>query len=575
MKQFIYFFSTICFASIIASCSDFLEIKPQEQIVLGNFWNEEGDVVNVIAGCYSAMQKQEWMERAIIWGEARSENLVGGERSGESANISNITKENLNPNNNYCKWVDFYEVINRCNTIIVYAPEVAQKDPNYTQSELRATIAEASALRDLCYFYLIRTFRNVPYTTQPFINDTQTMDLPPTPFADVLDSLTTDLESVVDDAVMYYPETKPTYQTSRITQDAIHALLCDLYLWKQDYPQAVRHADKVIQSKQRAYQEESERVGGTTSGLIDKLINGYPLISDAYVSGNAFGRAFSNIFSEGNSSESIFELYFTNDDTRRSNNGVSVLYGSSDKGNGLFCPSDFVTNDISDGQFAVFTNRYDTRSYENIFRRSATQFVVAKYASLDANVNITSNPYAVTGQNNRWSQDRCHANWVIYRLTDVMLMKAEALILQISTDENGNLTDEDNLRLRTAFTLVDAVNRRSYGYSQTASALTYSKYSSKSAMLNLIYDERNRELMFEGKRWFDLVRRSMREGNTNYLISQAGRKYTNNKTAAESKLSKLDAIFWPYHEDELKVNKNLTQNPAYGSDDHSLFDITQ
>lgn len=254
---------------------------------------------------------------------------------------------------------------------------------------------------------------------------------------------------------------------------------------------------------------------------------------------------------------------------------MSVLYGSSDKGNGLFCPSDFVTNDISDGQFAVFTNRYDTRSYENIFRRSATQFVVAKYASQDASVNITSNPYTVSGQNNRWTQDRCHANWVIYRLTDVMLMKAEALILQINTNENGNLSDEDNLRLRTAFTLVDAVNRRSYGYSQTASALTYSKYSSKSAMLNLIYDERNRELMFEGKRWFDLVRRSMREGNTNYLISQAGRKYTNNKTAAESKLSKLDAIFWPYHEDELKVNKNLTQNPAYGSDDHSIFDIAQ
>ncbi len=575
MKQFIYFFSTVCFASIIASCSDFLEVEPQEQIVLGNFWNEEGDVVNVIAGCYSAMQKQEWMERAIIWGEARSENLVGGERAGESANIANIAKENLNPNNSYCKWVDFYDVINRCNTIIVYAPEVAQKDPNYTQSELRATIAEASAIRDLCYFYLVRTFRNVPYTTQPFINDTQTMDLPATPFADVLDSLTNDLESVVDDAVMYYPETKPVYQTSRITQDAIHALLCDMYLWKQDYPQAVRHADRVIQSKQRTYQEESDRAGGVTSGLIDKLINGYPLISDAYVSGNSFGRAFTSIFSEGNSSESIFELYFTNDDTRRSNNGVSVLYGSSDKGNGLFCPSDFVTNDISDGQFAVFANRYDTRSYENIFRRSATQFVVAKYASQDASVNITSNPYTVSGQNNRWTQDRCHANWVIYRLTDVMLMKAEALILQINTEGNGNLSDEDNLRLRTAFTLVDAVNRRSYGYSQTASALTYSKYSSKSAMLNLVYDERNRELMFEGKRWFDLVRRSMREGNTNYLISQAGRKYTNNKTAAESKLSKLDAIFWPYYEDELKVNKNLTQNPAYGSDDHSLFDITQ
>ena len=94
-------------------------------------------------------------------------------------------------------------------------------------------------------------------------------------------------------------------------------------------------------------------------------------------------------------------------------------------------------------------------------------------------------------------------------------------------------------------------------------------------MLNLVFDERNRELMFEGKRWFDLVRRSLYEGNTNYLISQAGRKYTNNKSAAESRLKRLDAIFWPYHEDELKVNKNLVQNPAFGSGDRSVFDVTQ
>ena len=145
----------------------------------------------------------------------------------------------------------------------------------------------------------------------------------------------------------------------------------------------------------------------------------------------------------------------------------------------------------------------------------------------------------------------------------------------IGSDGSETLSEEDNTRLRQAFILVDAVNRRSYSNSQNESALSYTRYSTKGAMLNLIYDERNRELMFEGKRWFDLVRRSMLEGNTNYLISMAGRKYTNNKTAAESRLSKIDAIFWPYHEDELKVNKNLKQNPAYGSTDNSVFEVTQ
>ena len=563
----------LCWALCLASCSDFLEVKPLDQIVLGNFWNEESDVENVMAGCYLSMQSQEWIDRAIIWGEARSENLMGGERISDDTSLGNIALENINSNNSYCTWVPFYEVINRCNTILLYAPQVAEKDPNYTQSELQATIAEASALRDLCYFYLIRAFRDVPFTLDPFIEDVQTMDLPATPFAVVLDSLVADLEGVIDNAVQFYPETKTAYQTGRITQDAIHAMLCDMYLWKQDYQKAIAHADAVIQSKQREYNEESERVGGVSSGRIDRLINGYPLISDVYANGNSFGRAFYSIFCEGNSTESIFELYYNTDDASFPNKSVSARYGSTDGGNGSFCPSDVVANDISDGQLVIYANRYDTRSWENISRNGSSQ-VVAKYASQNATVNITTSPYS-SSYGQRWPQNRCHANWIIYRLTDVMLMKAEALTLLADPTNSGSLSDEDNTRLRQAFTLVDAVNRRSYGQSQTASALTFSRYTTKNAMLNLVYDERNRELMFEGKRWFDLVRRSMREENTNYLISQAGRKYTTNKSAAESKLKRIDAIFWPYNEEELKVNPNLVQNPAFGSGENSIFDIAQ
>ena len=557
----------------MVSCSDFLEVKPLDQIVLGNFWNEESDVENVMAGCYLSMQSQDWIDRAIIWGEARSENLMGGERISDDTNLDNIAQENISQTNSYSTWVCFYDVINRCNTILKYAPEVAGKDPNYTQSELRATIAEASALRDLNYFYLIRAFRDVPYTREPFIEDVQTMDLPATPFASVLDSLITDLESVIDDAVVYYPETKPAYQRGRTTQDAIHAMLCDMYLWKQDYEKAAGHADAVIQSKQRDYNETSERLGGVSSGRVDRLINGYPLIADVYANGNTFGRAFYTIFCEGNSSESVFELNYGIDDSSFPNKSITARFGSADGGSGSLCPSDVVANDISDGQNAIYVNRFDTRSWENIWRGNASQ-TVAKYASQDATVNVTTSPYSASyGQ--RWPKDRCHANWIIYRLTDVMLMKAEALVLQADPTGSGTLSDEDNVRLRQAFTLVDAVNRRSYGNSQTASALTYSRYTQKNAMLNLVYDERNRELMFEGKRWFDLVRRSMREGNTNYLVNQAGRKYTSNKSAAESKLSRLDAIFWPYNEEELKVNPHLQQNPAYGSDDHSIFEVSQ
>ena len=560
----------------LTGCDDFLELESLDKIALSNFWNEESDVENMIAGCYTTMQSQSWIDRAIAWGEARSENLTGGERISDDTGLSNIMMENLNSNNEYTKWITFYEVINRCNLILHYAPGVADKDPNYTKSELAATQAEASALRDLCYFYLARTFRDVPYTTEAYIDDTQQLSLPATPMAEVLDSLSEDLERVVGMAVKYYPETTPEFQTGRITQDAIHALLCDIYLWKQDYPKVVEHADAVIQSKLRTYQEELDELGGVAPAGYDyKLINGFPLIVDAYSNGNYYGNAFDMLFGEGNSFESIFELTFVDDDTQASNTGVSTRYGSEDKDNGSLRPSDLVANDISDGLYAVYLNRYDVRSYENIYRQSATNFTVAKYASQSALVNVKDNPYTTSNQSLRWPKNRCHANWVIYRLTDVMLMKAEALALMIAPAEDGTLSDEDNLRLRQAFMLVDAVNRRSYGASQTESALTYTRYRSKTAMLNLIYDERNRELMFEGKRWYDLVRRSLREGNTDYLVSQAGRKYTNNKSAAESKLSRMDAIFWPYNEEELKVNKNLVQNPAFGSGDDSSIVVSK
>lgn len=555
-------------APVFTGCEDFLEVESLDKIALSNFWNEESDVENLVMGCYSGMQQQAWMDRAILWGEARSENLTGGERITDDTNMENVMMENLNGNNEYTKWINFYEVINRCNQVLHYAPRVAEKDPNYTQSELNATIAEVSALRALNYFYLVRAFRDVPFTMEAYIEDTQKMDLPATPMMEILNTLTADLENVISGAVKFYPETTPALQTSRITQDAIHALLADMYLWKQDYAKAIEHADAVILSKQQEYQKKLDRLGSTSTGVLDKLINGYPLLSDAYTGRNYYGAAFYDIFGYGNSTESIFELNYADDDTQLGNTAVSQRFGSEDKGNGYLRPSDLVANDVSDGLFAVYLNRYDTRNFENIYRQTATNFLVAKYASQDAMVNVKENPYVVSNQSLRWPEARCHANWIIYRLTDVMLMKAEALTLMVTESEGGYST-EDNTRLRQAYTLVDAVNRRSYGESDTESALVYTRYRTKVTMLNLVYDERNRELMFEGKRWFDLVRRSLREGNTNYLKTQAARKYTNNKSAAESKLSRLDAIFWPYNEEELKVNGNLKQNPAFGSGENS------
>ena len=40
----------ICVVCGLTSCSDFLDIKPQNEIIFEDFWNEKADVDNVVAG---------------------------------------------------------------------------------------------------------------------------------------------------------------------------------------------------------------------------------------------------------------------------------------------------------------------------------------------------------------------------------------------------------------------------------------------------------------------------------------------------------------------------------------------
>ena len=558
----------------LSSCSDFLEIEPLDIIVLDKFWNEEADVENVVAGCYSAMQSQAVIDRMMVWGEFRSDNIVGGTNIEKEIDLSNVFKENINASNVFTTWGEFYNIINRCNTVLYYAPKVAEKDPNYTQSELNATKAEVSALRDLMYFYLIRTFRDVPYTTQPFLDDNQTMDLPATKFESVLDSLILDLESVQNMAVKRYPTTKRNYQRGRITQDAIHAMLADMYLWKQDYTNAVRYADMVIEAKTVAYQEELDKKSGSISQN-DLMLDGYPLISDAYSTGNFYGNAFGEIFGNGDSRESIFELIYMNDDNMLSNSAVSYRYGNSITFPGHAKPADFLCTDVSDEVYSVFMNKYDARYYENLqsIGGSKTLFGINKYTSSLAQVNLSKAELEAT-YGSRYNEKYCHANWILYRLTDIMLIKAEALVEMVNDEDTTSAGKQQaDTLLKQAFQIVNTISKRS-NCSTSSKDLDASKYTSKSQMQSLVLEERQRELMFEGKRWYDLVRRSRRDGNTNYLIGVVARKGSSGSGAIASKLSRMDAIYWPYNNDEIKVNKNLVQNPAFSSGENSSYERT-
>ncbi|MBR6264061.1 MAG: RagB/SusD family nutrient uptake outer membrane protein [Prevotella sp.] len=537
----------------LSGCSDFLDILPTNEVVLENFWTEKADVTSVLNGCYETLENSDCLTRMGVWGELRSDNL----RIGASApvEINEILKENLLPSNPMCNWARFYEAINRCNIVCHYAPGVQALDPNYTYEEMKSNIAEATALRALAYFYLIRTFRDVPYTTQPSIDDTQNYILPATPFNAVLDSLINDLERVKGDAVRrFYTDDSPNaYQnSSRITRWAIYALLADLYLWKGDWDNSIRCCDVVIDFKRQQYKEMLEREGNVNNIA---LFGDIPLILEKPIGSTQCGNSYSEIFGQGNSFESIFELYFRANQNQQ-NSWVSSYYGNNQNTTGRLTAPDFLCKDVAQGNNSMF-KKTDGRVYAAT-ELDNSSYAITKYVRQSVSFstqNVTKEADLNLSSSRRSSAD---ANWIIYRLSDMLLIKAEA---EIQKGEEG---------YPRAFMLINTVNKRANDVTTTARADTLKMgdyITSKASMEELLMEERQREFMFEGKRWFDLVRMARRDGNNTRLVSLASRKYIENVNAIKIKLADPNIIYFPYAKSEMKVNPLLVQNPAFGNEE--------
>ena len=560
MKKLKYIVCSFFIATVLTGCEDFFDTLPMNEVVLENFWTDKNDVTSVVNSCYESLESEDCMVRMGVWGELRSDNLKGG--SNPSDELNQVLKENILPTNSLCNWKVFYQTINRCNTVCYYAPHVQAIDPNYTESEMRSNIAEASAIRALCYFYLIRTFRDVPYTTAPSIDDAQEYVLPALPFDDILDSLTTDLEKVKDDAVRrYYLDDSPNaYQnSSRITRVAIWALLADLYLWKGDWDNCIKYCDLVMEFKRQQYEDMLDR-DGIVPGI--ELFGNIPMILEKPSGTTVYGYSYDDIFGEGNSFESLFELYFESNQGQL-NTYVGKYYGGNNNNEiGFLGAPDFLRQDVATGTNTLF-KKIDGRAYASISMVNQSYYPRKYYYD-----GVTFNTQSVTSENSlafsASSRSREDANWIFYRLSDAILMKAEALIQRGMVDTSGVAVD-----YQRAFQLINTVNKRAIDASPISSRVDTLKMSdyvnSKVAMEELLMEERQREFLFEGKRWFDLVRMARRDGNNIRLSTLATRKYIENVNAIKIKLANPDRIYFPDAKSELKVNPLLKQNPAYSN----------
>ncbi len=569
----------------LSSCTDFLTIYPTDKTIGEDFWKTKDDVEGMVTGAYASMIGYGCQERAIVWGAFRSDELVKYS-SYSNSTLDNISAVNLLPTMGYCSWGDFYGVINRCNIVLNHAKEVMELDPEYTQGDYDETRAQMLALRSLCYFYLVRAFRDIPYTRQSYEDDDQTMIVPQLSPDSVLQYCIDDLkesEKYIMKSGAY--GVGDWRNKGYFTRDAVCALLADIYLWRAsmthsqaDYQECINYADKVIAAKDEYYTTvHVDRVGGSEKDIYH--------LADR-------DRMFDDIFVTGNSDESILEWQY--DGTNNSNTALENYYyeeGNKDshRNNGMVMASQIFNvaaenANTTQGQ-KLFFSKNDYRFWQNVYavnNDEATELHVRKFVSRNNIVNGTgngsSNANDPTGFNQGESKSNQRAfenysqNWIVYRLTDIMLMKAEALVQTAASDS-------DQVVLEQAFNLVQTVNKRSMSKS-ASDTLQISNFKGKDDMELLVLAERERELSFEGKRWFDLVRycyRHMEGVNINRkladtedwpalykpILTMIVRKYASGGDAVSYKMKSEPYLYWPLQESEVKVNNLLKQNPVF------------
>ncbi|WP_295770170.1 RagB/SusD family nutrient uptake outer membrane protein [uncultured Mucilaginibacter sp.] len=363
------FYKAIILTSMVVlatttSCNKFLELRPQDGVTRDKFWQTKEQLSSAVVALYTSMGGT--TANFFIWGELRADMVIPGLNSLQDD--INVVNNNILATNRITSWAAFYQVINLCNTVLDFAPAVIERDNTLTREQLNSYLAEALTIRSIMYFYLARTFGDVPLKLSATASDSDIAQVPKNTQAEVLNRVVADLQTAEGYAVSSYGVVAS--DKGRVTKFSINALQADVYLWMERYADCITACDKII-----------------TSGR-------FALVPDV--------AWFNNLFVAGNSTESIFELQFDNQ-------FLNPFYTMFNIPLRFRAPQDIIENFWGQDDVDPI-NIKDVRGIDASVRQS-DQYIY-KYIGLS--------PSTVR------SLDNSFAHWIFYRYADVLLMKAEA-----------------------------------------------------------------------------------------------------------------------------------------------------
>ena len=527
-KKIIYTGLILTFVLICTSCSDLLEVEPEDLVTQDNFYNSEDDFRAATAPLYNK-----------VWFDFNSK-FYYGLGDGRSYNLYAPFSDYIYPFSDLNEtgltgplveaWSSFYNVIQQSNNVIngITASTV-------DESAKQAYIAEARFMRGTAYWYLASLWGDAIISTDP----AELVSNPivnKNPIEDVYQFAIRDMEY----AAKYLPE--QSGQAGRLTRYSAFGMLSRVYLsyaGLSDNPNSGARNQEYLDLAKKA----AEKV----------------LTEGPYVLMDDYGDLYR--IENNNNSESMFALQWVP-------NGD---YGVNNMHQAFFALGSDITGD--DAAWGYWTRAsYDVlKEYEtNDQRREATWMGNEDFYP---NINVANGGYTVDHPNDfltvkkgvvgsnkdNASITRMNSalNTYMIRLAEVHLNYAEAVLgNNTSTADANALIYVNQLRTRAGL--------------EEKTSLTYDD----------IIHERRVELCMEGQFWFDLVRRSYYQEQEviNYIKAQDRGTITPFNYDSETNTVTVDEtvdpssrsigvidrsiFFLPYPESEVVQNPLLKDAPV-------------
>ena len=537
MKRHIKYITCVAaIASVLATgCKkDFFNRPPESSVTVGNYYKTTSQVQAATNGLYGSP----WFgwNNKVGWAITELSSGNGFTYSSDVNAFITWSAPNANPEI-LAAWDSPFTVVAQCNGLI---NNMASTVPGVPQATVNNALGEAHLMRAVAYFYLVRVFGNVPIVENPLNDISNFQTVPTNPIEDVYTLIIKDLKFAETNCSV------GTAGTGHGDSGSASAMLAKVYLYMQDYVNAQKEAEKVINSGEFS------------------LLPNYE---------NLFQTAFNN------NKESILAMQWISNGGYDYGNSIqaswaynSTITGTGD-GYGVFGPS------------IDLQNAFVAEGGDSTRRHATIMLPGSHYADLDAaaggytfpldasaqNENAAAKKYVVGTPADNGGKSAGQAsgnNTYIQRYSDVLLIEAEAILGQASGVTAGtgiplNATTSDPTALQY-FNMV----RARVGVPAVAS-FTYQQ----------LLLERRLEFALEQDYWFDLCRIDGYQpaGSATFpthhptaiaIISQQERgtysnTANNNPVIYSNKLTPTDAnFFFPVPVTETATDPNLKNAPV-------------